>query len=136
MSVLEATDKVKTVRAKLRMFPSHRMMAPLTPSSLALSRTASTICDTAYRPHTDGPNTVRASHTPTRKLQTRTTTVLSALHLAPAATLLPSPRSAVGCSARGSGGETGYMRGPRVTARAGPRTSATRPGLRAEPAAA
>src|SRR5215831_10141888 len=115
MRVLDIADSVKTVRAKLRTLPSHRMMAPVTPSSLALSRTASTICDTAYRPHAEGPNTVRASTAPTRKVQTRTTAVFSALHLAPAATLLPRPLSAIGWSERGSGVATGYRGGAMVT---------------------
>src|ERR1035438_71651 len=108
ITVLAATDNVNTVRAKLRMSPSHRMIAALTPSSFALSRIARTICDTAYRPYTLGPNTVRASMAPTAKLLTRTTIVFSRLHCAPERTLLSRSRaagSADGWSTRARSGE-------------------------------
>ena len=121
------------------MSPSHRMMAALTPSSLALSRTARTIWDTAYSPNTEGPNTVRASSTPTAKLLTRTTMVFSMLHRVPDRTRLS--RSWAGCSAgartRGrSDAAIGYSGGSRTTASAGPIASATRPGRRCAPAPA
>jgi hypothetical protein len=138
MTVLDTTDRVNTVRAKLRMSPSHRMIAALTPSSLALSSTASTIWDTAYSPNTDGPNTVRASSTPTAKLLIRTTIVFSRLHRVPDRTRLS--RSFGACSAASTRGRSdaaiGYIGGSTTTARAGPMTSATRPGRRCAPAAA
>ena len=144
-AALVAIDRVKTVRAKLRISPSHRMIAALTPSSFALSRTARTICDTAYRPYTSGPNTVRASTTPTRKALTRITMLFSMLHRVPTRTLLSRSalsRSALaavraGRTTRGrSGAVHGYSGGSSATASAGPMTSATRSGSRAAPAAA
>src|ERR1700722_7296970 len=98
------------------MSPSHRMMAALTPSSLALSRTARTIWDTAYSPNTEGPNTVRASTTPTAKLLTRTTMVFSMLHRVPDRTRLSRSRAgwSPGASTRGRGADT-YLQVTAVT---------------------
>ena len=49
-AALVIRDRVNTVRAKLRTSPSQRTIAALTPSSFVLRRTASTTCDTAYKP--------------------------------------------------------------------------------------
>ena len=118
-AVLAIRDRVNTVRAKLRTSPSQRTIAALTPSSFVLSRTASTTCDTAYRPYTVGPNTVRASTTPTAKPPTRTTMLFSALHRVPDRTLLS--RSGLTCSSADGVAPAGTRaRGGKVTASSSP----------------
>ena len=102
------------------------------PSSFALSRMVMTTWETAYRPNTVGPNTVRARMTPTAKLLIRMMTVLSMLQRAPERTFWPRlvgvaiwhRRERPRCT---GANVAGYRAGSKTNSSAGPIVSATRP---------